>query len=235
LGAIAKSLKDLAVFFGDPLLIERTEEVIEEEGLAIAPAMAAYRERLEGKKAAIFVGGSRSHHYQDLLLDFGVETVLAGYEFAHRDDYEGREIIPEIKEDADSKNIESLVVEPDRRYRAILSPERYQELKETIGLEEYDGLIRSMANGSWVVDDLNHFETEEMIRILKPDLFFSGIKDKFVAQKAGVVCRQLHSYDYSGPYAGYRGAVNFGRDLTMGLYAPAWKMVAPPWLEAAHA
>jgi nitrogenase molybdenum-iron protein alpha chain len=197
--------------------------------------MEGYKSALTGKKAALFVGGSRSHHYQDLLSDYGVETVLAGYEFAHRDDYEGREVIPDIKEDADSKNIENLVVEPDRRYRAFLSPQRYQELSATIGLETYAGLIKNMNDGTWVVDDLNHFETEEMIKILKPDLFFSGIKDKYVVQKAGVVCRQLHSYDYSGPYAGFQGAVNFGRDLTMGLYAPAWQLVTPPWREKKNA
>ncbi|MDR1871347.1 MAG: nitrogenase component I subunit alpha [Deltaproteobacteria bacterium] len=235
LKAIAKSLRDLAVFFGDSQLVERTEMVIAEEVAAVEPEMTALKARLNGRKAAIFVGGSRSHHYQELLLDYGVETVLAGYEFGHRDDYEGREVIPDIKEDADSKNIENLVVEPDRRYRAFLSPERFQELKETIGLEEYAGLIRAMGDGSWVVDDLNHFETEEMIKVLKPDVFFSGIKDKFVVQKAGVLCRQLHSYDYSGPYAGYSGALNFGRDLTMGLFAPAWKMIDPPWREATHA
>ncbi|MDR0548411.1 MAG: nitrogenase component I subunit alpha [Deltaproteobacteria bacterium] len=235
LSSIAKSLRDMATFFGDPEIIERTEAVIDEEVKAVTPEMAAYKSRLQGKTAAIFVGGSRSHHYQDLLRDFGVKTVLAGYEFGHRDDYEGREVIPDIKEDADSKNIENLTVSPDRRYRAFLSPERYLELKEAIGLEEYAGLIRAMADGGWVVDDLNHFETEEMIRLLKPDLFFSGIKDKFVAQKAGVVCRQLHSYDYSGPYAGYRGAANFGRDLTMGLYAPAWRLVTPPWREVESA
>ncbi|MDR1608675.1 MAG: nitrogenase component I subunit alpha [Deltaproteobacteria bacterium] len=235
LQSIARSLRDLATYFGDNGLIERTEEVIAEEETSVAPTIANYRERLNGKKAAIFVGGSRSHHYQDLLLDFGVETILAGYEFGHRDDYEGREIIPEIKEDADSKNIENLVVEPDRRYRAFLTPERYQELKEAIGLEEYAGLIRAMGDGTWVVDDLNHFETEEMVRILKPDVFFSGVKDKYVVQKAGVVCRQLHSYDYSGPYAGYRGAVNFGRDLTMGLFVPAWKLINAPWRESNNA
>jgi nitrogenase molybdenum-iron protein alpha chain len=86
-----------------------------------------------------------------------------------------------------------------------------------------------MKTGSVVVDDLNHFETEEFIRLLKPDFFFSGIKDKYILQKSGVVSKQLHSYDYSGPYAGFNGAINFARDITMGLYTPAWQYVVPPW------
>jgi nitrogenase molybdenum-iron protein alpha chain len=90
-------------------------------------------------------------------------------------------------------------------------------------------MIKDMKDGSWVVDDLNHFETEALVKILKPDIFFSGIKDKYVIQKSGVLSRQLHSYDYSGPYTGFRGAVTFGRDLAMSLFTPAWGLVTPPW------
>ncbi|HWQ74582.1 MAG TPA: nitrogenase molybdenum-iron protein alpha chain [Syntrophomonas sp.] len=228
--ATIQSLRDMADFFGDEELKARTEAVIADEMDAIEEARVYYRSKLQGKTAAIFVGGSRSHHYQNLLRDFGVETVLAGYEFAHRDDYEGREIIPNIKEDADSKNIESITVEPDpEKFRAFLSKERYEQLKRQMPLENYNGMIRDMKTGSIVVDDLNHFETEEFVRVLKPDFFFSGIKDKYVLQKSGVVSRQLHSYDYSGPYSGFTGAINFARDITMGLYAPAWRYVTPPW------
>lgn len=86
-----------------------------------------------------------------------------------------------------------------------------------------------MKKGSIVVDDLNEFETEEFIKKLKLDMFFSGIKDKYIIQKGGVLSRQLHSYDYSGPYAGFKGAANFGRDVTMSLYTPAWKYTVAPW------
>ncbi|MBD7910308.1 nitrogenase component I subunit alpha [Clostridium cibarium] len=226
-----QTLRDMAKFFDDPVLTARTEEVIEEELENIKDDIAVYREKLTGKKAALFVGGSRSHHYQMLLKDFGVETVLAAYEFAHRDDYEGREVIPTIIEDADLKNIEVLEVEKiEDKFKIVKSQEDIEELKTQLkDLEDYPGMMRDMNKGSVVVDDLNHYETEEFIKKLKPDVFFSGIKDKFVIQKGGVLSRQLHSYDYSGPYAGFRGAVNFGRDLTMGLYTPAWGFTCPPW------
>jgi nitrogenase molybdenum-iron protein alpha chain len=230
LESLCSSLRNLAAYFDDDGLRTRTEEVIAEEMAAIAEDMAFFRSRLKGRTAALFVGGSRSHHYQDLLRDLGVSTVLAGYEFGHRDDYEGREVLPAIKEDADSKNIEHLEIEPDeKRYRVFLTPERYAELQRTIGLEDYTGMIRDMPDGSYVVDDLNHFETEKFAALIRPDIFFSGIKDKYVLQKSGILSRQLHSYDYSGPYAGFKGAVIFGRDLLMSLCAPAWGMVIPPW------
>ncbi len=225
-----KSLRNIAKFFGDPELIEKTEEVIAEELQTISEDIEYYKAKLKGKTAALFVGGSRSHHYQSLLKDLGMETILAGYEFAHRDDYEGREVLPNIKEDADSKNIESIKVQPDpEKFKVCLSEERYNELKKEIPLESYEGMIKEMENGAIVVDDLNHFETEEFLKLLRPDIFFSGIKDKYVAQKGGTLSRQLHSYDYSGPYAGFNGAVNFARDVTMGIYTPAWGYIKAPW------
>ncbi len=89
-------------------------------------------------------------------------------------------------------------------------------------------MVKDMPDGTYMVDDLNHFETEEFLKLLKPDIFFSGIKDKYVAQKGGTLSRQLHSYDYSGPYSGFRGAVNFARDVAMGIYTPAWSYVKAP-------
>nr|WP_319487173.1 nitrogenase molybdenum-iron protein alpha chain [uncultured Caproiciproducens sp.] len=230
LDATIQSLRDMAQYFGDQDLIARTEAVIADELAEITDDVEYYKGKLKGKTAAIFVGGSRAHHYQNLLADFGVKTIIAGYEFAHRDDFEGREIIPNIKDDADSKNIEQLTVEPDpQKYRASLTPEQYEQLKNVISLEKYSGMIKDMGNNTIVVDDFNHYETEELLHLLKPDFFFSGIKDKYILQKSGVVSRQMHSYDYSGPYAGFRGAVNFARDISMSLYAPAWGYITPPW------
>jgi nitrogenase component I, alpha chain len=230
IGATIQSLRDIATFFGDPELTARTEQVIADELSAIFDDIEYYKTKLKGKTAGIFVGGSRSHHYQKLLEDFGVTTIIAGYEFAHRDDYEGREVIPGLKEDADSKNIETLVIEKDEAlYREFLSPEQVEELKKLIPLDDYKGMIRDMKKGHFVIDDYNQFETEELIRILKPDIFFSGIKDKYIIQKGGTPSRQMHSYDYAGPYAGFQGAVNFARDVTMALYTVAWSFVTPPW------
>lgn len=226
-----KTLRDMAEFFNEPELTARTEEVIANELEEIKEDMEYYKSKLTGKTACLFVGGSRSHHYQLLLKELGVETKLAAYEFAHRDDYEGREVIPTIIEDADLKNIEVLDVNKiEDKYKIVRSEEEIEELKKSIpSLEDYQGMMVDMNKGAVVVDDLNHYETEEFIKKLKPDIFFSGIKDKFTIQKGGVLSRQLHSYDYSGPYAGFKGAVNFGRDVTMGLNTPTWGFTVAPW------
>lgn len=229
-GASAQSLRDIAKYFNDPELTARTEEVISDELAQIFEEVEFYKSKLKGKTAGIFVGGSRTHHYQELLRDLGMETVIAGYEFAHRDDYEGREVIPSIKEDADSKNIETLTVQPDPElFQERLGEQEREALRKEIPLDSYDGMIRVMQGGSMVIDDYNHVETEMAIKLIKPDIFFSGIKDKYIIQKGGTPSRQIHSYDYAGPYAGFRGAVNFARDVTMAIYTSAWAYVTPPW------
>jgi len=231
--ATCKSLREVAKYFNDPDLTKKVEEVIADETAAIKDDMDHYRAKLTGKTAGIFSGGSRSHHYQALLKDLGMKTVIAGYEFAHRDDYEGRDVIPTIKEDADNKNIESITVKPDEKhYREKYTAEQIAALKsgdEGIELDTYDGMIPEMCAGDVVVDDYNHFETDALIKTVKPDIFLSGIKDKHSIQKAGVSSRQIHSYDYSGPYSGFNGAVNFGRDIAMAIYTNAWQLVTPPW------
>jgi nitrogenase molybdenum-iron protein alpha chain len=80
-----------------------------------------------------------------------------------------------------------------------------------------------------MIDDLNHYETEKLIRRLRPDMFCSGVKDKYIVQKMGIPSKQLHSYDYSGPYAGFRGAVIFARDIYAAFNSPTWRYVDPPW------
>lgn len=230
---IIESLRNIAKYFNDEELTARTEAVIADELEAILDDIEYYKTKLKGKTAALYVGGSRAHHYQVLLKDFGVNTILAGYEFAHRDEYEGREVIPNIKMDADNKNIECITVEPDpEKYHVYVSEEMLSKLKDEKIIDYYGGMAKEMEDGTYMVDDLNHFETEEFLKILKPDIFFSGIKDKYVAQKGGILSRQLHSYDYSGPYAGFKGAINFARDITMGIYTPAWSFVKVPWKNA---
>ena len=62
-----------------------------------------------------------------------------------------------------------------------------------------------MPKKTMIIDDLNQFEAEKLIEIYKPDIFCAGIKEKYSVQKMGVPLKQLHSYDYGGPYAGFHG------------------------------
>lgn len=229
--AFAKTLRKIARFFDDPALTQRIEEVIAEE-VAIAEAqLAQYRKRLEGKTVFLFVGGSRAHHYQELFADLGMKTIVAGYEFAHRDDYEGRQALPTIKVDADSRNIEELEVKPDPELYQPPAENVLQQLREEGIVGEYGGMMPDMGEGTLLVDNISHHELDILIKRFKPDLIGSGIKDKYVIEKFGVPSKQLHNYDYGGPFAGFKGAVNFAQDIDMRINGPAWKYIKAPWEE----
>ena len=231
--ATAKSLRKIAQYFGDKKLIDRVEEVIAEEMVEVLKAQKEIRPRTEGKQAMIFVGGSRAHHYQTLFSEIGMVTIAAGYEFAHRDDYEGRSVLPDMKIDADSRNIEELKVENDpKRYRSRKTPDEIKKLKE-MGLEisRYDGMMAEMVDDSIVIDDISAFETEMLIEKYKPAIFCAGIKEKYVIQKMGVPMKQLHSYDYGGPFASFRGAINFYREIERAVNTKIWSLIKAPWEE----
>jgi nitrogenase molybdenum-iron protein alpha chain len=231
--ATAKSLRKIAEYFGDKDLIKRVEEVIAEEMPAVEVVSKDVRTRTEGKTAMMFVGGSRAHHYQELFNEMGMKTISAGYEFAHRDDYEGRHIIPNLKVDADSRNIEELVVKADEtRYKPRKSEKQMKALEETgYKFKEYDGLIPDMENGTLIIDDLNQYEAEKLVELMKPDIFCAGIKEKFSVQKLGIPMKQLHSYDSGGPYAGFKGAVNFYKEIDRLVNSKVWGYMKAPWQE----
>jgi nitrogenase molybdenum-iron protein alpha chain len=89
--------------------------------------------------------------------------------------------------------------------------------------------MKDMEDDQFVIDDLSHHETERLLEIYKPDIFCAGIKEKYAVQKMGIPCKQLHSYDYGGPYAGFRGAINFFNDIDRMVNMKIWSYVTPPW------
>jgi len=232
--AFKKSLINIANFFGDAELIKKTEEVIAEEIERVELELEYYKKRLAGKRVMLFVGGSRSHHFQNLCRFLGMEVVLAGYEFAHRDDYEGRDVLSEVesgKSKLSKKVVEDLSFELEEgwtpKYDDTVLDKKKEELSDVF--MDYKGMMPGTKDGCYIIDDMNHFETEKLIKELKPDVFCSGIKDKYVVQKMGVPSRQMHSYDYSGPYTGFDGAVLFAHDIDMAVNSPTWGLITPPW------
>ncbi|MBN4068357.1 nitrogenase molybdenum-iron protein alpha chain [Desulfotalea psychrophila] len=230
----AKSLRKIAAYFEDQGLIDRVEAVIKEEMPEVEATMADVRSRTEGKTAMLFVGGSRAHHYQELFKEMGMKTISAGYEFAHRDDYEGRQVIPDIKIDADSRNIEEIHPEADEtRFNPRKTPEQMAALEAAgVKFKHYDGMFSDMDEGTLVIDDVNQYEAEKLVEIMKPDIFCAGIKEKFSVMKLGVPMKQLHSYDSGGPYAGFRGAINFYQEIDRLTHSRVWAYLKAPWQES---
>jgi nitrogenase molybdenum-iron protein alpha chain len=97
--------------------------------------------------------------------------------------------------------------------------------------DDYDRTTKEMGNATLIYDDVTGYEFEEFVKKIKPDLIGSGIKEKYIFQKMGIPFRQMHSWDYSGPYHGYDGFAIFARDMDMTLNNPCWNSVKVPWLQ----
>lgn len=85
----AKAIYAATDYFGDPTLTARAKELIREEISAASPKIKAYRKRLEGKKAALYVGGAfKAFSLVQALRALGMRTVLAGTQTGSDQDYE---------------------------------------------------------------------------------------------------------------------------------------------------
>ncbi|KJR40987.1 nitrogenase molybdenum-iron protein subunit alpha NifD [Candidatus Magnetoovum chiemensis] len=91
--------------------------------------------------------------------------------------------------------------------------------------DDYARTYPEMKEGTLIFDDVTGYEMEEFTKRLKPDLVGSGIKEKYSYHKMGVPFRQMHSWDYSGPYHGFDGFPIFARDMDMTVNNPSWALI----------
>jgi len=95
--------------------------------------------------------------------------------------------------------------------------------------KDYYGMMPEMDSDALIIDDISEYEMEMSLKILKPDVFCAGIKEKYGIQKYGIPCKQLHNYDVRGPYAGFLGAINFYKDIDMITNNHIWAHIKAPW------
>jgi len=95
--------------------------------------------------------------------------------------------------------------------------------------DDYDRTFPEVKDGTIIYDDVTEYELDEFVDRLRPDLVGSGIKEKYVFEKMGVPFRQMHSWDYSGPYHGYDGFPIFARDMDMAINSPTRALTKAPW------
>lgn len=91
--------------------------------------------------------------------------------------------------------------------------------------DDYKRTYPEMKEGAVIMDDATLYELEEFTRRLRPDMVGSGIKEKYSYHKMGVPFRQMHSWDYSGPYHGFDGFPVFARDMDMTVSSPTWDLI----------
>ncbi len=85
----AQALYDVARHFDDPAILEKTEELVRNEVNRIYPIVASYRRVLDGRKAAIYVGGSfKAFSLVKALRHLGIQSVVVGSQTGNKEDYE---------------------------------------------------------------------------------------------------------------------------------------------------
>ncbi len=86
---MADSLYNVAAFFKDPAMMERTREVVREEIAAIMPELKRYKDALTGKKAAIYVGGAfKAFSLVKAFRLLGMSVAMVGSQTGTREDYQ---------------------------------------------------------------------------------------------------------------------------------------------------
>jgi len=86
---MSAALYETAKFFGDdPTIMERAQALVRDEVAAIWPKLREYRAKLQGKKAAIYVGGAfKAFSLVRALKMLGMETAVVGSQTGGDEDY----------------------------------------------------------------------------------------------------------------------------------------------------
>ncbi|GBG55208.1 nitrogenase molybdenum-cofactor biosynthesis protein NifE [Sporomusaceae bacterium FL31] len=110
------SLRQIALALGDADVIARTEELIARESALIEPILASYREKFNGKKAAVYVGGGfKAISLIKQFREIGIEVVMIGTQTGRQEEYDTiNELVDEgtiILDDANPAELERFMVE----------------------------------------------------------------------------------------------------------------------------
>jgi len=139
----AESLRKIARFYGDEEIIRRTEALIEREMSRVRPVIEKYREKLTGKRAAIYVGGAfKAVAIIRQLKELGMEIVLTGTQTGKQEDYEQISgMVSEgtvVIDDANPAEIERFLLEKDVDMMAGGVKERFLAHKLGIGFVDHN-------------------------------------------------------------------------------------------------
>ncbi|GBF33075.1 nitrogenase FeMo-cofactor scaffold and assembly protein NifE [Desulfocucumis palustris] len=83
------SLRKIAAAFGDAAIMSKTEELIARETARVKDAIQWYRRKMEGKKAAIYVGGGfKAISLIKQFREIGIDVVMIGTQTGRQEEYD---------------------------------------------------------------------------------------------------------------------------------------------------
>ena len=139
----AETLRKIARFYEDPAILRRTEILIEREMARIRPQLDYYRERLQGKRAAIYVGGAyKAAAIIRQLKGLGMEIVFTGTQTGKKEEYEALNTMLDdgaiLVDDANPAEIERFLVEKHVDVMAGGVKERVLAYKLGVGFVDHN-------------------------------------------------------------------------------------------------
>lgn len=169
----SRAILYVANFFGDKGMRQRAAEIVERETHKTQSILAAYRQKLKGKKAAIYMGGpAKTKSLIKAFNQLGMRVVIAGTQSGRADDY--------------------------RKIASLLD------------------------DGAVIIDDANPLELVELIKKSRADIFVGGVKERYLAYKLGVAFSDFN-HDRDILFAGYRGMVEFAKEVHDSIFSPVWR------------
>ena len=110
------SLRKIAASFNDRAIMEKTEELIKKEVKKVMPEIQSCRSFLQGKKAAIYVGGGfKAISLIKQFREIGIDVVMIGTQTGQQEEYEAiNDLVDDgtaILDDANPAELEKFMVE----------------------------------------------------------------------------------------------------------------------------
>ncbi|HEY3421979.1 MAG TPA: nitrogenase iron-molybdenum cofactor biosynthesis protein NifE [Methanocellaceae archaeon] len=139
----AETLRKIAGFFGDEAMKQKTEALIERELREIQPELRKYREKLKGKRAAIYVGGAyKAIAIIRQLKELGMEVVITGTQTGKKEEYQSMSALLSegtiIIDDANPAELEKFLREKNVDVMAGGVKERFLAYKLGIGFVDHN-------------------------------------------------------------------------------------------------
>ena len=115
---MAEALYDVADHFGDAEMIERAKKVVRDELQSLLPELEKYRSALNGKKAAIYVGGAfKAFSLVKAFRLLNMEVVMVGSQTGTKEEYDELEQITDdgtiIVDDSNPLELSAFIKEKD--------------------------------------------------------------------------------------------------------------------------
>ncbi len=127
------SLRDIANFFKDQDMIEKTEQIIQSGLKEVEHKTDEYKRRLNGKTVALYVGGNKAWSLVRAFEELGMEVMMSGTKNGIKEDYERiKETVKDgtiIVDDANSTELARLLKKYQPNLLISGAKEKYISLK----------------------------------------------------------------------------------------------------------